>query len=59
MNQSETVTVSEQQETALQTTEDLIMKIKKTLSITLLNVKICRAHNLVRYNELRQRLINQ
>ena len=56
---TETVTASEQQETALQTTEDLIIKIKKTSLITLLNAETCRTHNLTRYDELRQRLINQ
>ena len=59
MNLSETVTASEQQEAALQTTEDLIEKIEKTSSTTLLNVKTCRARNLTRCDELRQRLINQ
>ena len=59
MNLSETVTASEQQETASQITENLIMKIKKTSLITLLNIKICRVCNLTRYDKLRQRLINQ
>ena len=59
MNLSKTVTVSEQQEAVLQMTENLIMKIKKTFSITLLNAKICRVCNITKYNELRQRLINQ
>ena len=40
-------------------TEDLIMKIEKISLITLLNVKTYRVHNLARYNELRQRLIDQ
>ena len=59
INLSETVTVSEQQETALQMTENLIVKIEKTSLITLLNAEICRVCNLTKYNELRQRLINQ
>ena len=59
MNQSETVTVSEQQEAALQMTEELTVKIKKTLLITLLNAEICRACNLTRCDELKQRFINQ
>ena len=59
MNLSETVTASEQQEAALQMTENLIMKIKKTSLTTLLDVKTCRACNLTRHNELRQRLIDQ
>ena len=59
MNLSETVTASEQQEAALQMTENLIMKIKKISLTTLLNAEICRVCNLARYDKLRQRLINQ
>ena len=59
MNLSETVTVSEQQEAVLQTTEDLIVKVEKTSLTTLLNVKTHRVCNLTRCDELRQRLIDQ
>ena len=59
MNLSETVTASEQQEAVSQTTEDSIVKVEKTLLITLLNAETCRAHNLTKHDELRQRLINQ
>ena len=59
MNLSETVTASEQQEAALQMTEDSIEKVEKTSLTTLLDTEICRACNLTKYDELRQRLIDQ
>ena len=59
MNLSETVTASEQQEAVPQTTEDLIVKIKKTSLIILLNTETHRVCNLARHDKLRQRLIDQ
>ena len=40
-------------------TEKLTVEVEKTSLITLLDIKICRVCNLARYDELKQRLINQ
>ena len=59
MNQLKTVAASEQQEAVSQMTENLIIKIEKTFSTTLLNTETCRICNLTKCDKLRQRLINQ
>ena len=40
-------------------TENSIVKVRETSLINLLNTETCRVCNIIRYNELRQKLIDQ
>ena len=59
MGQPEVATALGPQEAALQMTEDSIVEVEETSLINLLNTEACRACNITRCNELRQKLIDQ
>ena len=59
MGQLEIATALGSQEAAPQTTEDPIVEVEETSLIDLLDTETCRARNITRHNELRQKLIDQ